>query len=171
MSGRLAADRVGTGEVTRRIAALLRCRWLSNAIAKLQANQIGARGAAPRNSGDRLSASAFVRLLAERSRGCASLRETHPRKTLLTTIVVVPVGAVVLTALHAALLETGVRSRRDTDHCVQASRATPSRRHEPFGRPSSRVLRSGNPRRRFDVRSKGGESVRIVFPGHVGLLV
>jgi hypothetical protein len=93
---------------------------------------------------------------------------THGRLHL-AAMVVVTIDAIVLTALHATLLETGGRSRTGRGHCVRASRAAPSPHRGRRDRLSSRVSRSGNPRRRFDVRSKGGEDVLIALPCHVGL--
>ena len=97
-----------------------------------------------------------------------SARPTHEITHLAATVVVAR-DAIVLTALHAALLETGGRSRTGRGHCAPASRAAPSPHRGPRDRPSSRVSRSGNPRRRFDVRSKGGEGVLILLPCHTGL--
>lgn len=91
-----------------------------------------------------------------------------PTRQLLATIVVT-VGTVKFAGVHTALLETGVPSRMDTDHCDQASRAVQLHRRERFGRHVSRELRCGNPRRRFDMDSKGVLVFSGVFAGHLSL--
>lgn len=84
----------------------------------------------------------------------------------LLTPIVVAVGPVEVTGLHTTFLETGVPNRRDTDHSDQVSRSGPSRHRERSDRPASREPRSGNPRRRFEVRSKAGEIGETLLARH-----
>ena len=94
----------------------------------------------------------------------------HPREPILRPTIIVAIGTVILTALHAAFLETGVRSRTGTSRCDRVSQSTLSRHRAPIDRRASPVLRSGNPRRRFDVRSKAVEGVLSFVLGHTASL-
>jgi hypothetical protein len=80
--------------------------------------------------------------------------EAHP--PVLVAHVVVARRSVVPTGLHAALLETGALNRMGTDRSAPASRSIPCS-HELFARHASLVTRSGNPRRRLLMASKGVE--------------
>lgn len=101
-------------------------------------------------------------------RGCHRRGQWHPQH-LLRPVVVVAVRAVKLTTWHTALLETGVRSCRDRDHSVRAFPAVRFRHRVLCGRHVSRELRSGNPRRRFDMGSKAVLLILVTIAGHLGL--
>src|SRR5690242_1418094 len=92
--------------------------------------------------------------------------DSVPVPWLLVATVVIAVGAVIPAAAHAALLETGAVSRRDISHCDRASRAALSRRLGSFDRHVLLELRSGNPRRRFEVGSKGVVEGEVLVTSH-----
>jgi hypothetical protein len=102
--------------------------------------------------------------------GCVSPRETAPTRIYLRSAVIVTIGTVKLTALHTALLETGVQSRTGSGRCDRVSRSILSRHRAPIGHRASLEPRSGNPRRRFDVRSKAVEGVLILVVCHTASL-
>jgi len=79
-----------------------------------------------------------------------------PTRQRLLTDVVIPERAIIPAGLHATVLETGGPSGTGTDRSGPPSQRAPCRR-EPGARPASRGLRSGNPRRRLLVGSKGVE--------------
>src|SRR5437870_11967207 len=64
--------------------------------------------------------------------------------------------AFIPTGLHPTVLETGDPSGTGTDRSAPPSQKAPCRR-EPAARRASRGPRSGNPRRRLLVGSKGAE--------------
>src|SRR5205085_11531649 len=74
--------------------------------------------------------------------------------------VVIPERAIITTGLHATLFETGGPNGTGMDRSCPPSQKVPCRR-EPAARHASRGLRSGNPRRRLLVGSKGVERLEI----------
>lgn len=84
-------------------------------------------------------------------------------------MVVMPIGTVKLTAPHATLLETDGQNCTGRDHCGRAFQVAQFRRRERRDRHVLRELRSGNPRRRFDMVSKGSVLVQDSIARHTNL--
>lgn len=85
----------------------------------------------------------------------------------LSTSVVVALAAVEFAGLHAAVLETGGRSRTGRGRCGRASRGVPCHRG-PLGRRGGHGFRKGNPFLRLLLVSKTGEIVDAVDGTHDG---
>ena len=96
----------------------------------------------------------------EPNSGVLPIRRTGSVSIL--TDVVVPLGAVVATALHAAALETTSVSRMGRDRCARASQAV---RHRPRTMRSPRLtcVSDGKPLRRLDERSKAGLVILVAW--------
>lgn len=95
--------------------------------------------------------------------------QTHPARLgkALVAAIIRATDTIKPPGLQTAFLETGVRIRRGRDPCVPAFPAAPCcpGRRGPRARRESR---SGNPRRRLLVRSKGVKAVDVLVPylGH-----
>jgi len=83
-----------------------------------------------------------------------------PTRHRLLTEVMIPERAIMPAGPHATVLETGDPSDMDRDRSGLAFQKAPSRRERP-ARRASRGFRSGNPRRRLLVGSKGVERIEI----------
>src|SRR6266568_4739020 len=79
-----------------------------------------------------------------------------PTRHRLLTYVMIPERAIIPAGSHATVLETGGPSGMDRDRSGLPFQKAPCRREPPAGR-ASRGFRSGNPRRRLLVGSKGVE--------------